>query len=115
MRSRWKGKKIGQDERKRLIENFAGYDISPDMVRLSLINMYLHDFQNPKIYEYDTLTSEDKRKAKYGVHGGHRIFPFFRLPRPLWERVRERGSAISDSQSTICRLPSRSLTHYHDS
>ncbi|MBU0600670.1 N-6 DNA methylase, partial [bacterium] len=30
------------DERKRLIENFSGYDISPDMVRLSLVNMYLH-------------------------------------------------------------------------
>jgi len=47
-------------QKKRLIENFSGYDISPDMVRLSLVNMYLHDFQNPKIYEYDTLTSEEK-------------------------------------------------------
>lgn len=47
-------------EKTRLIENFSGYDISPDMVRLSLVNMYLHDFQNPKIYEYDTLTSEEK-------------------------------------------------------
>jgi type I restriction enzyme M protein len=40
--------------------NFRGYDISPDMVRLSLVNLYLHDFQSPQIAEYDTLTSEDK-------------------------------------------------------
>lgn len=48
------------DERKYLAENFKGYDISPDMVRLSLVNMYLHGFANPHIYEYDTLTSQDR-------------------------------------------------------
>ena len=37
------GDKLSQDERKRLLNNFAGYDISPDMVRLSLVNMYLQD------------------------------------------------------------------------
>ena len=40
-----------------LTENIQGYDISPDMVKLALVNMYLHKFKNPKIYEYDTLTS----------------------------------------------------------
>lgn len=29
------------------------------MVRLSLVNMHLHGFPNPRILEYDTLTSED--------------------------------------------------------
>lgn len=48
------------DERKRLVNNIKGYDIAPDMVRLSLVNMYLHGFTNPQISEYDTLTSEDK-------------------------------------------------------
>ena len=48
------------DERGQLAENFKGYDISPDMVRLSLVNMYLHGFAEPHIYEYDTLTSEDR-------------------------------------------------------
>jgi len=48
------------DERKRLLTNFKGFDISPDMVRLSLVNMYLHGFVQPLIYEYDTLTSEDR-------------------------------------------------------
>ena len=48
------------DARGRLVNNFKGYDISPDMVRLSLVNMYLHGFREPHIYEYDTLTSEDR-------------------------------------------------------
>jgi type I restriction enzyme M protein len=48
------------DEKGRLAKNFKGYDISPDMVRLSLANLYLHGFTDPHIYEYDTLTSEER-------------------------------------------------------
>ena len=48
------------DERGKLAANFKGYDISPDMVRLSLVNLYLHGFADPHIFEYDTLTSEDR-------------------------------------------------------
>ena len=48
------------DEKGRLARNFKGYDISPDMVRLSLVNLYLHGFVDPHIEEYDTLTSEEK-------------------------------------------------------
>jgi len=48
------------DERGRLAANFKGYDISPDMVRLSLVNLYLHGFTDPHIFEYDTLTSQDR-------------------------------------------------------
>jgi type I restriction enzyme M protein len=48
------------DEKGKLAQNFKGYDISPDMVRLSLVNLYLHGFTDPHIYEYDTLTSEER-------------------------------------------------------
>ena len=48
------------DDRGRLAANFRGYDISPDMVRLSLVNLYLHGFAAPHVFEYDTLTSEDR-------------------------------------------------------
>ena len=48
------------DEHAQLVTNLAGYDISPDMVRLSLVNMYLHGFPQPNIHEYDTLTSEER-------------------------------------------------------
>jgi len=47
------------DDKGRLAQNFKGYDISPDMVRLSLVNLYLHGFADPHIAEYDTLTSQD--------------------------------------------------------
>ncbi len=56
---RYSGDKLTPDERAKLSKNIKGYDISPDMVRLSLVNLYLHGFTDPKIFEYDTLTSED--------------------------------------------------------
>jgi type I restriction enzyme M protein len=54
------GDLLTPDERGRLAANFKGYDISPDMVRLSLVNLYLHGFTDPHIFEYDTLTSQDR-------------------------------------------------------
>jgi len=62
-----KGDCLTMDERKRLMSNLVGYEISPDMERLSLVNMYLHGFSTPKIYEYDTLTSEEKWNENYDV------------------------------------------------
>ncbi len=58
---------LSADDRKRMTDNFAGYDISPDMVRLSRVNMYLHKFTKPQISEYDTLTSLDKWDETYDV------------------------------------------------
>lgn len=57
---RYPGDLLQPDDRTRLARNIKGYDISPDMVRLSLVNLYLHGFADPKVEEYDTLTSEDK-------------------------------------------------------
>ncbi|MFZ2660797.1 N-6 DNA methylase [Rhodoferax sp.] len=48
------------DDKGRIAKNFKGYDISPDMVRLSLVNLYLHGFTDPHIVEYDSLTSEER-------------------------------------------------------
>lgn len=55
------------DDMTRMTKNFAGYDISPDMVRLSRVNMYLHGFTSPNISEYDTLTSLEKWDDNYDV------------------------------------------------
>ena len=60
-------KGLTPDERKKLIQNFVGYDISPDMVRLSLVNLYLHGFSNPHIAEYDTLSSEERWDENFDV------------------------------------------------
>ena len=48
------------EEKGKLATHIKGYDISPDMVRLSLVNLYLHGFSAPHIYEYDTLTQEER-------------------------------------------------------
>jgi len=61
------GDKLTPDQRKKLYSNFTGYDISPDMVRLSLVNMYLHGFPTPNIIEYDTLSSEDRWNETFDV------------------------------------------------
>ena len=55
------------DDMNRMTLNFAGYDISPDMVRLSRVNMYLHGFTTPNISEYDTLTSLEKWDDTFDV------------------------------------------------
>jgi len=61
------GDQLTASERKRIGENLVGYDISPDMTRISLVNMYLHQFASPEIHEYDTLSSEDRWNEYYDV------------------------------------------------
>jgi type I restriction enzyme M protein len=56
----YSGDLLSPDDKTKLTHNIAGYDISPDMVKLALVNLYLHGFSDPKIFEYDTLSS-DKR------------------------------------------------------
>lgn len=62
-----KDKPLTPDEKKKLMNNLVGYDISPDMVKLSKVNMYLHGFAEPKIFEYDTLSSEEKWDESFDV------------------------------------------------
>lgn len=61
------GDLLSPEDRKQVSNNIYGYDISPDMIRLSLVNLYLHGFKNPNVYEYDTLTSDDKWDEYYDV------------------------------------------------
>ena len=49
---------LTSDEHQTLAENMRGYDIDPGMVKLALANMYLHSVADPRIDEYDTLTSD---------------------------------------------------------
>ena len=60
-------KRLTPQDRSQITKNFVGYDISPDMVRISEVNMFLHDFTEPKIFEYDTLSSEDKWDDRFDV------------------------------------------------
>jgi type I restriction enzyme M protein len=61
------GDNLSASDRKKIGKNLNGYDISPDMVKMSLVNMYLHKFTNPKIDEYDTLSSQDNWNEYFDV------------------------------------------------
>lgn len=65
--SKKKEKPLTPDERKKLMANLEGYDIDPTMVRIAQVNMYLHQFKNPQIFQYDSLTSEDRWNDKFDV------------------------------------------------
>lgn len=62
-----KEKPLTPDERKKLMANLEGYDIDPTMVRIAQVNMYLHQFKNPQIFQYDSLTSEDRWNDKFDI------------------------------------------------
>ena len=62
-----KEKNLTPDEKTKLMNNVVGYDISPDMVKLSLVNMYLHGFQHPKIHKYNTLSDENRWDEQFDV------------------------------------------------
>jgi type I restriction enzyme M protein len=62
-----KEKNLTPEEKTKLMNNIVGYDVSPDMVKLSLVNMYLHGFQSPKIHKYNTLTDEKRWDEQFDV------------------------------------------------
>ena len=61
------GKLLTPAEMKDLTNNINGYDISPDMVKLASVNLFLHQFKQPHIYEYDTLSSDVRWDEKFDV------------------------------------------------
>jgi len=63
----YNGDLLTPDDRKKLTQNITGYDISPDMVKLALVNLYLHGFTDPKIHEYDTLSSDERWDEMYDI------------------------------------------------
>ena len=63
----YSGDLLSPDDKTKLTRHIAGYDISPDMVKLALVNLYLHGFSDPKIYEYDTLSSDKRWDETFDV------------------------------------------------
>lgn len=62
-----KEKSLTPDDRKKMMTNFEGYDIDPTMVRIAQVNMYLHQFKNPKIFQYDSLSQDERWNDKFDV------------------------------------------------
>jgi type I restriction enzyme M protein len=63
----YSGDLLNPEDRKRITKNIVGYDISPDMVKLALVNLYLHGFSDPKIFEYDSLSSDKRWDENFDV------------------------------------------------
>lgn len=61
------GSELHTDERSRLVQNFTGYDIDPGMIRNAQVNLYLHRFPDPRIFEYDTLSDEDRWNDTFDI------------------------------------------------
>ena len=66
-KTNYSGDLLSPDDKTKLTNNIAGYDISPDMVKLALVNLYLHGFSDPKIFEYDTLSSDKRWDEHFDV------------------------------------------------
>jgi type I restriction enzyme M protein len=58
---------LGEIEKNNIRDNLFGFDISPDMVRLALVNMFLHGFSDSNIEEFDTLSSSKKWDDRYDL------------------------------------------------
>ena len=63
------GDKLSSLEKKQLLNSIYGYDLDPNMVRLSLVNLFLHGFTEDElnVIEYDSLTSEDRWNEYFDV------------------------------------------------
>ncbi|HEX8429181.1 N-6 DNA methylase [Hymenobacter sp.] len=60
-----RGDKLRPEDRDKKGLNPVGYDITPMMVRLSRVNLYLHRVANPQIHEYDTLSNDHRWNDKF--------------------------------------------------
>jgi type I restriction enzyme M protein len=60
-------KGLKTSELKHLHENIVGYDINPDMTKFSRVNMFLHNFPEPQIHDYDTLSREERWSENYDI------------------------------------------------
>lgn len=62
--SKLPGDQLGHEQRQRLYANFTGYDITDLMVKLSKVNLFLHQFPSPAIHIYDSLSNDARWSEK---------------------------------------------------
>ena len=62
--SKLPGDQLGHEQRKALYANFTGYDITDLMVKLSKVNLFLHQFPSPAIHIYDSLSNDARWSEK---------------------------------------------------
>ena len=63
-----KGKtRLTQAQKRQLPNNIVGRDIDPGMIRLAMVNLYLHGIKKPHAEEYDTLSDDAHWHERYDV------------------------------------------------
>ena len=92
-----------------LARNLVGYDISPDMVKLATINLYLNHRQSPDVSVYDTLNERRTLERPLRRHPGQ--------PAPLCRR--KGASARTSGTASAAAAPRLSSsitlsTHLND-
>jgi type I restriction enzyme M protein len=65
--SKVRGDRLTHTQRQKLYAAFTGYDINDQMVKLSRVNLFLHEFATPQIHIYDTLTNDARWPEKYDL------------------------------------------------
>ena len=61
------GDKIRPDEKNHFLKNLLGFDVSPDMTRLALVNLWLQGVGDPSIQEYDTISNPSRWNDYYDI------------------------------------------------
>jgi type I restriction-modification system DNA methylase subunit len=61
------GDKLRSSEKEKLFNSLLGFDVSPNMTRLALVNLWLHEVGNPNIQEYDSITNSARWNENYDV------------------------------------------------
>ena len=61
------GDKLRPDEKNYFLKNLLGFDVSPDMTRLALVNLWLQGVGDPNIQEYDTISNPSRWNEYYDV------------------------------------------------
>lgn len=61
------GDKLTHAQRQKVYGSVSGYDNTPLMVKLSKVNLFLHDFPDPAVHGYDTLSNDSRWNDKADV------------------------------------------------
>ena len=59
--------KLTPMQKRQLPNNIVGRDIDPGMIRLAMVNLYLHGIKNPHAEEYDTLSDDSHWHVRHDV------------------------------------------------
>ena len=58
---------LTQAQKRQLPNNIVGRDIDPGMIRLAMVNLYLHEIKRPHAEEYDTLSDDAHWHERHDV------------------------------------------------